>query len=189
MMPTEIVIELEEAEIEELKQEYGELLGVDNLVKEIVLNNLKNHKELKGLHEETKLLNLGSAKLNAAIGQYEQLLKHQIAAITPEDSELVETGTVTVSATDQVNVEDSVTPQPTTAVRVGMDVQRVAPNSTVPAPNAAVTNQLNEGGQPLDPRVQKVMDEVRARNKAGAEQARQRKGASASHAGGIVASQ
>lgn len=183
-MPTEIVIELEEEEITALKEEYGELLGVENLVKEIVMNDLKSQQDLKSLREETKILNLGSAKLNAALGQYEQLVKSRITALAPAVAE-----TLTVSAAESVVVSDTVgttEPQP---IRVGLDVQKVGQDTTVPPTTTPVTNQLLQGDSGMDAKVKAAMEEIRTRNKAGAAQAAHRKGANSVHQGGIVASQ
>jgi hypothetical protein len=187
MMPTEIVIEMEEEEITALNEEYGELLGVENLVKEIVMNELKSQKDLKSLREETKILNLGSAKLNAALGQYEQLVKERIKALAPTVA--IPEEALTVTATDTVAVTDTVNsgePQP---IRVGLDVQRVGQDTTVPPSTPPVTNQLLQGDAAVDAKVKAAMAEIRERNKAGAAQAAHRKGATNVHQGGIVASQ
>ena len=189
-MSTEIVIELEEGQITALKETYGELLGVDSLIKEIVLNELKCHNDLKSLREETKILNIGSAKLNSALGQYEQLVHERIRSIAP-DVPITANETLTVSTSDTVTINDNVGTTPKqTAVRVGMDVQRVAPTPTpITVPKGPVTNMLHDGGVKLDPLVEKAMNEVRERNKAAAKIAAQRKGGNNVHNGGIVASQ
>jgi hypothetical protein len=182
-MSNDIVIELDDETVDALKAEYGELLSVDDLVKEIVLNDLKHRGELKSLIEETKILNVGAAKLNSTLGQYDQLVKHIISKTPlpePETTEAVEA--LTMNVTDKVEVEDKVTGGET-VVQVGMDVQKV---STPPPtkPTETITNQLLDGNTKLDPKVKEVMDEVRRKNKEAAKHVS--KGGKTAHTGGIV---
>jgi hypothetical protein len=186
-MSNEIVIELDEETIEALKLEYGELLGVENLVTEIVLNDLKHRAELKSMIEETRLANIATAKLNSLLGQYEQLTRFTIGNL-PEQEAPVEVETISVNATESVQIDDSVGTQPNTTVTVGLDTQKSVPTPKVNK-DQKVTNQLLDKDAQLDPKVKAAMEEIRKRNKKGSEQAKHRKGGSNIANGGIVASQ
>jgi len=188
-----ITIELEESEIDAIQQEYGELLGIEYLIKEIVLNNLKMKKDMTELKQETNLLYVGAAKLNAQLGRYDQLMKTVLGTVAdqvPQPEPTAEVETITISAADTVTLDDVVqAPEAPQPVRVGLDVQKVAPPSSVPAAPVTVTNDLLQGDANMDAKVKEVMEQVREKNKAAAAIAAQRKGATNVHQGGIVASQ
>lgn len=168
MMSTEFVIELEESQIEQLKSEYGALLDVQSIIKEIVCNDLKFKTDIRMLKEETQLLNISAAKVNAKLATYERILQKSIDNKIEEDPEL--------------NVESVVS----SVVRVGMDTQKVQTQikSVVSGP---ATNQLLNGDADLDPKVKKAMEEIRKRNKSAAARASTKKNSVGN--GGIVASQ